>query len=115
MVLERLYESLGRVDLAELALDDAVGGAETVRAAGTDVHLLADGAVAPPFRDQLRIGPDGEDVSARCVEDPLDADLERVRGGNGGRVHLSPPPSSRARGSSSRRLRSASSARRRPA
>ena len=88
VVLERLHEPLGRIDLAELALDDAVGGAEAVRAAGADVHLLDDRAVAPPFRDQLRVGPDGEDVRARCVEDPLDADLELVRGGDGGLVHF---------------------------
>src|SRR5438445_5944302 len=87
VVLERLHEPLGRVDLAELALDAAVGGAEAVGAAGTDVHLLDDRALAPPFRDQLRVGPDGEDVRARCVEDPLDADLELVRGGDGGLVH----------------------------
>ena len=87
MVLERLHEPLGRLDLAELALDDAVGGAEAPRAAGTDVHLLDDRAVAPPFRDQLRVGPDGEDVRARRVEDPLDADLELVRRGDGGGVH----------------------------
>src|SRR5437660_7911389 len=74
VVLERLHEALGGLDLAELALDDAVGGAEAVRAAGTNVHLLDARAVAPPFRDQLRVGPDGEDVRARCVEDPLDAD-----------------------------------------
>src|SRR5262245_24916319 len=55
VVLERLHEALGRLDLAELALDDAEGGAETVGAAGTDVHLLDDGAVAPPFGDQLRV------------------------------------------------------------
>src|SRR5260370_14944828 len=36
VVLERLHEPLGHVDLAELALDDAVGGAEAVRAAATD-------------------------------------------------------------------------------
>src|SRR5207253_1507579 len=90
VVLERLHEPLGCVDLAELALDDAEGGAEAVRAAGTNVHLLDDRAVAPPFRDQLRVGPDGEDVRARCVEDPLDADLELVRGGDGGGVHRSP-------------------------
>src|SRR5437773_8427064 len=87
VVLERLHEPLGRVDLAELALDDAEGGAEAIRAAGTDVHLLDDRAVAPPFRDQLRVGPDGEDVRARCVEDPLDADLELVRSGDSGLVH----------------------------
>src|SRR5438270_2884078 len=115
MVLERLHEALGWLDLAELALDDADGGAEAVRAAGTDVHLLDDCGVAPPFRDQLRVGPDGEDVRARCVEDPLDADLALARGGDGRLVHLIPPLSSRARGSSPRRLRSASSARRRSA
>jgi hypothetical protein len=69
VVLERLHEALGRVDLAELALDDAEGGAEAVGAAGTDVHLLDDRAVAPPFGNQLRIRPDGVDVRARCVED----------------------------------------------
>src|SRR5437763_7973515 len=83
VVLERLHESLGWLDLAELALDDAVGGSEPVGAAGTDVHLLDDGAVAPPFGDQLGIRPDGIDVRARCFEDPLDADLELVRGGDG--------------------------------
>src|SRR5207249_7569591 len=115
VVLERLHEALGRIDLAELALDGAVRGPEAVGPAGPDVHLLDDRAVAPPFGDQLRVGPDGEDVRARRVEDPLDADLELVRGGDGGLVHLSSPPSSRARGSWSRRLRSTSSARRRPA
>src|SRR3954464_5907919 len=30
VVLERLHEALGRLDLVELALDDAVRGAETV-------------------------------------------------------------------------------------
>ena len=79
MILERLHESLGRVDLAELALDDAHRRAEAVPAARADVHLLDDRAVAPPFGDQLRIGPDGEDVRGRRVEDPLDADLELVR------------------------------------
>src|ERR671937_152818 len=68
MVLERLHEARGRLDLAELALD---------------------GAVAPPLGDQLRIRPDGVDVRARCVEDPLDADLELVRGGDSG-VHRAP-------------------------
>src|SRR5204863_6709191 len=87
VILERLHEPPGRVDLAELALDDAVGSAEAVRAAGADVHLLDDRAVAPPVRDQLRVGPDREDVRARCVEDALDADLELVRGGDGGLVH----------------------------
>ena len=76
VVLERLPQPLGGVDLAELALDDAVRGAEAIGATGTDVHLLDDRAVAPPFRDQLRVCPDGEDVRTRCVEDPLDADLE---------------------------------------
>src|SRR5438270_13629202 len=115
VVLERLHEAFGWLDLAELALDGAEGGLEPVGTAGTNVHLLDDGAVTPPFGDQLRIRPDGVDVCARCVEDPLDANLEFVRCGDGGLVHLSPPPSSRARGSSPRRLRSASSARRRPA
>ena len=90
VVLEGLHEALGWLDLAELALDGAVGGSEPVGAAGADVHLLDDGAVAPPFGDQLRIRPDGEDVRARRVEDPLDADLELVRGGDGGRVHRAP-------------------------
>src|SRR5207237_84820 len=89
VVLERLHEALGWLDLAELALDDAEGGSEPVAAAGTDVHLLDDGAVAPPFGDQLRIRPDGVDVFARCVEDPLDANLELVRGGDGG-AHRAP-------------------------
>ena len=98
MVLERLHEPLGRVDLAELALDDAVGGAEAIRAAGANVHLLDDRAVTPPFGDQLRVGPDGEDVRARRVEDALDADLELVRGGDrsGWSFIFSGPPSSRA-------------------
>src|SRR2546423_6545043 len=89
MILERLHEARGWLDLAELALDEAVGGAEAVGAAGTDVHLLDDGAVAPPFGDQLRIRPDGVDVRARCVEDPLDADLELARSGDGG-AHRAP-------------------------
>src|SRR5436190_10318910 len=89
MVLEGLHEALGRLDLAELALDDAERGAEPVGAAGTDVHLLDDRAVAPPFGDQLRIRPDGVDVRTRCVEDPLDADLELVRGGDSG-AHRAP-------------------------
>src|SRR5512133_1940664 len=88
VILERLHQPLRRLDLAELALDDADGGSETVGAARTNVHLLDDGAVAPQFGDQLRIGPDGEDVRGRCVEDPLDADLELVRSGNRGLVHL---------------------------
>src|SRR5918995_2414754 len=89
VVLERLDETLGGLDLAELALDDAEGRAEPVGAAGTDVHLLDDGAVAPPFGDQLRIRPDRIDVCAGCVEDPLDADLELVWGGDGG-AHRAP-------------------------
>src|SRR5437588_10490336 len=80
VVLERLHEALGWLDLAELALDDTEGGSEPVGAAGTDVHLLDDGAVAPPFGNQLRIRPDGVDVCARCVEDPLNADLALARG-----------------------------------
>src|SRR4051812_1257567 len=90
VVLERLHEPLRRVDLAELALEDAVRGPEAVGAPGTDVHLLDDGAVAPPFGDQLRISPDGEDVRARRLEDPLDPDLELVRGGDGSGVHRAP-------------------------
>src|SRR5437667_435230 len=38
VVLERLHESLGWLDLAELALNGAEGGLEAVGAAGTDVH-----------------------------------------------------------------------------
>src|SRR5262245_24208346 len=90
VVLERLDEALGRLDLAELALDGAEGGLEAIAAAGTDVHLLDNGAVAPPFGDQVRIGPDGEDVRARRVEDPLDADLELVRCGDGRGVNDAP-------------------------
>src|SRR5437868_10279256 len=59
VVLERLHEALGRIDLAELALDDAVRGAKAIDPAGPDVHLLDHGAVAPPLGNQLRIGPDG--------------------------------------------------------
>src|SRR5205085_8186428 len=55
MVLERLHEARGWLDLAELALDVAEGGSEPVGAAGTDVHLLDDRAVAPPIGDQLRV------------------------------------------------------------
>src|SRR2546423_9123275 len=40
VVLERLHEALGWLDLAELALDDAVGGSEPVRAAASGGHLL---------------------------------------------------------------------------
>src|SRR5437762_13101715 len=83
VVLERLHEPLGWLDLPELPLDGAVRGLEAGGAAGADVHLLDDGAVAPPFGDQLRIRPDGEDVRARCVEDPLNADLELAGGGHG--------------------------------
>src|SRR5919109_2473521 len=90
VILERLHEPLRRLDLAELALDDAERRAEAVPAAPTDVHLLDDRAVAPPFGDQPRIRPDGEDVRARRVEDPLDPDLELVRGGDGGGVHRAP-------------------------
>jgi hypothetical protein len=89
VVLEGLHETLGRLDLPELALDDAEGGPEPVGAARADVHLLDDGAVAPPFGDQLRVRPDGEDVRTRRVEDSLDTDLELVRGGDGGLAHLS--------------------------
>src|SRR5215211_1385775 len=90
VVLERLHEALGWIDLAELALDGAEGRSEPVGAAGMNVHLLDDGAVAPPFGDQLRIRPHGEDVRPRRVEDPLDADLELVRGGDRGRAHRAP-------------------------
>jgi hypothetical protein len=90
VVLERLHEPLWRIDLAVLALDGAVGGAEAVPAAGADVHLLDDGALAPPFGDQLRIRPDGEDVLGRGVEDVFDPDLEVVRGGDGCFVHHAP-------------------------
>src|SRR4029453_8613782 len=89
VILERLDEALWRLDLAELAFDGAERRAEAVLAARADVHLLDDRALAPPFGDQLGIRPDGEDVRARGVEDPLDADLELVRGGDGG-VHRAP-------------------------
>src|SRR5438067_24171 len=79
VILERLDEALRRLDLVELALDDAVRSAEAVGASRADVHLLDDRAVAPPLGDQLWVRPDGEDVGARRVEDPLDADLELVR------------------------------------
>src|SRR5262249_12025816 len=90
VVLERLHETLGRVDLAELALDDAERRAEPVRPARADVHLLDDGAVPPPFGEQLRVRPDRVDVGAGRLEDALDADLELVRGGDGGGAHRSP-------------------------
>src|SRR4051794_28692593 len=90
MVLESLHEPLGRIDLAELALDDTVRRLEAVAAAGTYVHLLDDRAVAPPFRDQLRIRPDGEDVRARRVEEALDPNLELARLGDHGGVHPVP-------------------------
>src|ERR1051325_5544602 len=48
MILERLHEPLGRIDLAELAFDDAVLCPEAVRAARAHVHLLDDRALAPP-------------------------------------------------------------------
>src|SRR4029079_17927069 len=75
VVLERLYEARGGIHFQEFALDHAEAGPEPVGAAGPDVHLLDDRPVAPPFGDQLRIRPDGEDVGTRRVEDPLDADL----------------------------------------
>src|SRR4051794_34713948 len=90
VVLERLDEPLGRVHLLELALDDPAGRLEAVVAAGADVHLLDDRAVAPPFGDQLRVGPDREDVRSRRIEDALDTDLELVGGGDGGGVHRAP-------------------------
>jgi hypothetical protein len=92
VVLERLDEPLRFLNLAELALDDAVRRPEAPRAAGPDVHLLDDGSVAPPLGDQLRIGPDREDVLARGVEDPLDPDLELAGSGDLGLVHLSSRP-----------------------
>src|SRR3954451_6130366 len=52
MILERLHEALGRLDLTELALDDAERRTKPVGAAWTNVHLLDDRAVAPPFGDQ---------------------------------------------------------------
>src|SRR5438270_5246679 len=55
VILECLHEPRGWLDLAKLALDYAVGGSEPIAAAGTNVHLLDDGAVAPPLGDQLRI------------------------------------------------------------
>jgi DNA-binding transcriptional MerR regulator len=62
-------------------LDDRIEQAEAARSALQ--HALALG-------DQLGVRPDGEDVRARRVEDPLDADLELVRGGDGGGIHRSP-------------------------
>src|SRR5205085_12022059 len=97
MILERLHEPLRRIDLAELAFDDAVMCLEAVRAARAHDHLFDDSALAPPFGDERRIGPDGEDVRARRVEDPLDADLELARSGDRRLVHLTARPSSRAR------------------
>src|SRR4051812_4203054 len=90
MVLERLHKPLGRIDLAKLALNDAVRCAEAVAATGTNVHLLDDRAVTPPLRDQLRVGPNRKDMRARCVEDALNADLELVGFGHGGGIHQSP-------------------------
>src|SRR4029077_14586888 len=84
VVLERLHEPLWRRDLAALALDDAVRGAGARGAAPTDVHRLDDRAVAPPLGDQLRIRPDGEDVLARGVEDPLHPALVTDRATDGG-------------------------------
>src|SRR5581483_11219472 len=79
MVLERLHEPLRSDDLAVLALDRAVGGAEAPPPARAYVHLLDDGAVAPPLWDQLRIRPYAKDVLAGRVEDPLDPNLVLVR------------------------------------
>src|SRR5947199_6527390 len=91
MVLERLHEALWGLDLSELALYEAELGSEAIGAPGTDIHLLDDRSVAPPFGDQLRIRPDGVDVLAGRVEDPFDADFELVRGGDGGGVaHRAP-------------------------
>src|SRR5919202_2334001 len=90
MILERLHKALGWLDLAELALHKAVGSPEPPAPSGADVHLLDDRPVTPPFGNQLRIRPDGEDVRTRRVEDPLDLDLELVRGGDGGGVHRAP-------------------------
>src|SRR5204863_117778 len=87
VVLERLDEPRRRLDLAELALDGAVAGVEAPPATGADVHLLDGGVLAPPFGDEPWIGPDGEHVLARRVEDPLDPDLELARCGHGGLVH----------------------------
>src|ERR1044072_9134511 len=95
MVLERLHQALWRLDLAELALDDAEGRSEPVSTAGTDVHLLHDGAVAPPLGAQLRIRPDGEEWGAGGVEAPRGALLELARGGAGvfyGAPSALPPP-----------------------
>ena len=84
VILEGLHEALWRLNLPKLALDDPVCSAEPPDAARTDVHLLDDRAVSPPLGDQLGVRPDGEDVGARRVEDPLDPDLELVRRGDGG-------------------------------
>src|SRR5262249_48410733 len=87
VVLKRLHEAFGRCDLAKLAFDDAEAGPEPVSTAWPDVHLFYDRAVAPPFGDQLWIRPDGKDVGARRVEDPLDADLELTGRGDRCVVH----------------------------
>src|SRR6185437_13861193 len=87
VVLERLHEPLRWLDLAELALDETEVRAEAVCAAGANVHLLDDRAVAPPLGDQLRIRPDGVDVRARRVEDSFDPDLELAGLRHRGLVH----------------------------
>ena len=91
VTLERLHEARRWLDRAELALDDAE------RATGS---YHRDGRPSPRRRCRrphhsginLRIRPEGVDVRARCVEDPLDADLELVRGSDGGacRARLRP-------------------------
>ena len=106
---------VGRLDLAELALHGAERRPEPIGAAGADVHLLDDGAVAPPFGNQLGIGPDAKDVRARCVEDPLDADLELARGVTVVSFIVSSSPARGASRSWPRRPWSASSTQRRPA
>ena len=79
VVLEGLHEPCRRLDLAELSLDDAVAGLEPVAAAGANVHLLNDGPLTPPFRDECGVRPDRVDVLARRIEDPLDTDLNLAR------------------------------------